>query len=83
MNRHLCITEKLKYGAMAAVYIHYDVTEAGDIVRKHLSVPGKYDQKEVGQLLDAIAARINAETIDETTPATDALQPSGGEGSGA
>jgi hypothetical protein len=71
MNRHLCITEKLKFGNMAAVYIHYDVTPSGEIVRRHLSVPGKYTQKEMGDLLDAIAKRLNAETIDETesTPA--------------
>jgi hypothetical protein len=69
MNRTLCITEKLKFGQMAAVYIHYDVTESGEIVRKQLSVPGKYTEKDVGQLLDEIAKRINADTIDETVTA--------------
>jgi hypothetical protein len=71
MNRTLCVTEKLKFGQMAAVYIHYDVTEGGEIVRKHLSVPGKYTQKDMGELLNAIAQRINAETFEEPADETE------------
>jgi hypothetical protein len=62
-GRFVCITEKLKFGNMAAVYIHYDVTPDGTIVRKQLSVPGKYENKEIGELLDAIAERINSDAI--------------------
>ncbi len=69
-NRHLCLTEKLKCGDMASVYIHYDMDEAGNIVRKQISVPGRYTEKTVGDLLDEIAKRINAETIDEVDAAT-------------
>lgn len=64
-GRYLCITEKLKFGNMAAVYIHYDLAEDGTIVRKQLSVPGKYHQKDIGDLLDAIAQRINADAVPE------------------
>lgn len=68
-TRHLCITEKLKFGGMAAVYMHYDATEDGRIVNKQMSVPGKYEQKDFGLLLAAIAERINSDIVPED-PAT-------------
>lgn len=66
MNRWVCLTEKLKFGSMAAVYIHYDLEPDGTIVRKQISVPGKYENKDFGILLDNIAKRVNAETLVET-----------------
>ena len=63
-TRHICVTERLKFGDMAAVYIHYDMTPDGQVVRRHISVPGKYRNKVVGDLLDAIAECVNAEDID-------------------
>lgn len=73
MNRTICITDKLKFGNMAAVYFHFDVDEAGNVVRRQMSVPGKYDNKELGALLDAIARRINADSINETSLMADAI----------
>lgn len=68
-TRHLCITEKLKFGRMAAVYFHFDVADDGRVINKQMSVPGRYENKDVGALLDAIAARINSDTVPED-PAT-------------
>lgn len=67
-NRLLCLTEKLKFGAMAAVYIHYDMTEDGAIVWRQISVPGKYRDKDVGNLLKAICERINSEDAADLFP---------------
>lgn len=62
-GRYLCVTEKLKFGNMAAVYIHYDLTEDGTIVRRQLSVPGKYRNKDIGDLLNAICDKVNQEEL--------------------
>ncbi len=66
MNRWRCLTEKIKSGNMAPVYMHYDVDDGGTIVRKQISVPGKNSHTDFGTLLDTLAKRINAETIEET-----------------
>jgi hypothetical protein len=67
-TRHLTETIKVKAPGFDPIYLHL-LYEGDRPVKLRISSPGKYSDAALGNLLDAISAA-----------ATDALQPSGGEG---
>jgi hypothetical protein len=57
-NRYDTDTIKIKVDGLAAVYLHAEHDHSGRLVKVRLSSPGRYSDAQIGDLLDAVAAKI-------------------------